>query len=115
VSHPDVLMAFNRPSLEKFEPDVKPGGLLMYDSTIIDVQPKRDDIEVLAVPATQMADDLGNTRMANTIMVGVYVAHTGIMSPAAIEQTLPLAIKRKNLVDANKKALQAGVDFAASL
>jgi 2-oxoisovalerate ferredoxin oxidoreductase beta subunit len=115
VSHPDVLMAFNRPSLEKFEPDVKQGGLLMYDSTIIDVKPKRDDIEILAVPATQMADDQGNTRMANTIMVGVYVAHTGIMSPAAIEQTLPLAIKRKNLVDANKKALRAGVDFAATL
>jgi len=112
VVHPDVLMAFNRPSLEKFEADLLPGALLMYDSTIIDVEPTRSDIEVLAVPATQMAEDLGNTRMANTIMVGAYLAKTGILSLAAMEQTLPLALKRKNLIEANAKALGAGFAFA---
>jgi 2-oxoisovalerate ferredoxin oxidoreductase beta subunit len=115
VTQPDVLMAFNRPSLEKFESEVKPGGLLMYDSTIIDIQPTRTDIEVLPVPATQMAEDLGNTKMANTIMVGAYISRTGIMDGKAIEQTLPLALKRKNLIDANKQALAAGIDFAAKL
>ena len=115
VTHPDVLMAFNRPSMEKFEPDLHVGALLMYDSTIIDVAPKRDDIEVLPVPATQMAEDLGNTRMANTIMVGAYLAHTGVMSQAAMDQTLPLALKRKNLVVANQKALAAGFEYARSL
>lgn len=112
VVHPGVLMAFNRPSLEKFEHDLLPGALLMYDSTIIDVEPTRHDIEVLAVPATQMAEDLGNTRMANTIMVGAYLAKTGILSLAAMEQTLPLALKRKNLIEANAKALSAGFAFA---
>ena len=111
VTQPDVLMAFNRPSLERFESEVKPGGLLMYDSTIIDVSPTRKDIEVLPVPVTQMAEDLGNTRFANTIMVGAYVAHTGIMSAQAIEQTLPLALKRKQLVDANRKALYKGAEY----
>ncbi len=114
VTHPDVLMAFNRPSMEKFEEDLHPGALLMYDSTIIDVKPKRDDIEVLPVPVTQMATDLGNVRMANTIMVGAYLARTGIMSVEALEQTLPLALKRKNLVDANKQALKAGFEYARS-
>jgi 2-oxoacid:acceptor oxidoreductase gamma subunit (pyruvate/2-ketoisovalerate family) len=114
VTHPDVLMAFNRPSLEKFEADLHPGALLMYDSTIIDIAPTRGDIEVLAVPATQMAEDLGNTRMANTIMVGAYLAKTGILSLAAMEQTLPLALKRKNLIEANAKALGAGFEYAAS-
>ncbi|MCP4550290.1 MAG: 2-ketoisovalerate ferredoxin oxidoreductase [bacterium] len=114
VTNPDVLMAFNRPSLEKFEAEVKPGGLLMYDSTIIDIEPTRKDIEVLPVPATQIAEDLGNTRMANTVMVGAYIAQTGIMAPAAIDQTLPLALKRKTMVDANKKALAAGVDYVMS-
>ena len=112
VTRPDVLMAFNRPSLTKFEGDVRAGGLLMYDSTIIDVAPTRDDIEVLAVPATKIADDLGNSRMANTVMVGAYIAKTGIMSAEAIAQTLPLAIKRKNLVGANEKALMKGIEFA---
>ncbi|MCB9516057.1 MAG: 2-oxoacid:acceptor oxidoreductase family protein [Candidatus Latescibacteria bacterium] len=115
VSHPDVLMAFNRPSLEKFEPDLRAGALLLYDSTIIDIAPQRGDIEVLAVPATKMADDLGNTRMANTIMVGAYLAKTGLMSLEALEQTLPLALKRKNLVDANRKALASGFEFAKSM
>jgi 2-oxoisovalerate ferredoxin oxidoreductase beta subunit len=112
VSHPDVLMAFNRPSLEKFEPDVKPGGLLMYDSTIIDMEPTRTDIEVLAVPATKIASDLGNIRMANTVMTGAYIARTGIMSKEALEQTIPKALKRKNLVDANYEALAAGIKYA---
>jgi 2-oxoisovalerate ferredoxin oxidoreductase beta subunit len=111
VSHPDVLMAFNRPSLEKFEGDVKVDGLLMYDSTIIDVEPTRDDIEVLAVPATKIADGLGNTRMANTVMTGAYLAQTGILSREAMEQTIPKALKRKNLVDANYLALKAGMEF----
>ncbi len=115
VTHPDVLMAFNRPSMEAFVPDLEPGALLMYDSTIIDIEPGRDDIEVLPIPVTKLADDLGNTRMANTIMVGAYVARTGIMSPEAIEQTLPLALKRKNLVAANVKALRAGVEYVQSL
>jgi 2-oxoisovalerate ferredoxin oxidoreductase beta subunit len=114
VTQPDVLMAFNRPSLEKFESDLKPGALLMYDSTIIDIEPTRGDIEVLAVPVTKMAEELGNKRFANTIMVGAYIGKTGIMSKEAIEQTLPLAIKRKNLVEANKKALAEGYEFGLS-
>jgi len=113
VSRPDVLMAFNRPSLEKFEGDVKPGGLLMYDSTIIDIEPSRRDIDVLAVPATRIADGLGNSRMANTVMTGAYIARTGILSKEAMEQTLPKALKRKNLVEANFEALAAGIRHAA--
>ena len=112
VTNPDVLVAFNRPSLVKFEPDVREGGLLLYDSTIIDVEPQRTDIEVLAVPATKIAEGLGNIRMANTVMVGAYIARTGIMDARAIEQTLPLAIKRRNLVAANVKALKKGIEFA---
>ncbi len=115
VSHPDVLMAFNRPSLEKFEPDVKAGGLLMYDSTIIDVEPKREDIEVVAVPATQIANDLGNTRMANTVMTGAYMAKTGILTREGMEQTIPKAIKRANMVDANIEALSAGMKYVEQL
>jgi Pyruvate/2-oxoacid:ferredoxin oxidoreductase gamma subunit len=84
----------------------------MYDSTIIDMEPTRTDIEVLAVPATKIASDLGNIRMANTVMTGAYIARTGIMSKEALEQTIPKALKRKNLVDANYEALAAGIKYA---
>ena len=68
----------------------------------------------LAIPAAKLAEELGNVRMANTVMVGAYIAKTGIISPEAIEQTLPLAIKRRYLVEANKKALARGIEFAQS-
>ncbi|OQY47241.1 MAG: 2-ketoisovalerate ferredoxin oxidoreductase [Anaerolineaceae bacterium 4572_78] len=111
VSNPDLLVAFNRPSLEKFEGDVKPGGIIMYDSTIIDVQPTRDDVEILAVPATGIAESLGNIRCANTVMAGVYLAKTKIMAKEALIQTLPKAIKKKHLIDLNIHALEKGFEF----
>jgi 2-oxoacid:acceptor oxidoreductase gamma subunit (pyruvate/2-ketoisovalerate family) len=111
VTNPDVLITFNRPSLEKFEPDVKKDGLLIYDSAIIDVTPKRDDIEIVEVPAARIAEEVGNVRMANTVMVGAYIAKTGIMSAEAVEQTLPLAIKRRHLIEMNKKALRKGIEY----
>lgn len=111
VSHPDVLLAFNRPSMEKFTAELKPGALLIYDSTIIDVKPTREDIEIIAVPATEIADELGSTRMANTVMLGAYIAHTGILSSEAIAQSLPVTLKRKNLIEANRKALARGMEI----
>ncbi|MEN8150260.1 MAG: 2-oxoacid:acceptor oxidoreductase family protein [Planctomycetota bacterium] len=112
VTNPDVLVAFNRPSMEKFEPDVRENGLMLYDSSIIDVEPRRDDIEILPVPAAKIAEELGNVRMANTVMVGAYIAKTGILSAEAVEQTLPLAIKRRHLIKANITALHKGIEHA---
>jgi len=111
VSDPSVLIAMNRPSLEKFEQDVKKGGLLIYDSSLIDVEPSRDDIEILAIPATKMADKLGNTRIANMIVFGAYMGYSGLMNKETLYESLKTAIKHKRFLDINVKAIDAGYQF----
>jgi 2-oxoisovalerate ferredoxin oxidoreductase beta subunit len=111
VSDPSVLIAMNRPSLEKFEQDVKNGGLILYDSSLIDIEPTRNDIEILAIPATKMADKLGNTRIANMVVFGAYMGYTGLMSKETLYESLKTAIKQKRFLDINVKAIDAGYQF----
>ncbi|NOX90204.1 MAG: 2-ketoisovalerate ferredoxin oxidoreductase [Calditrichaeota bacterium] len=111
VSDPSVLIAMNRPSLEKFEHDVQEGGLIIYDSSLVEVQPTRTDVEVLAIPATKMADELGNTRIANMIVLGAFAGYTGFFAIETLFETLKTAIKRKKLIDINRKAVEAGYKF----
>ncbi|MGN1075251.1 MAG: 2-oxoacid:acceptor oxidoreductase family protein, partial [Eubacteriales bacterium] len=70
VTKPDVLIAMNLPSLDKYEDAVAPGGLVIVDSTLIGRKTKRTDIRTCYVPATQMASDEGITTLANMIIVG---------------------------------------------
>jgi 2-oxoisovalerate ferredoxin oxidoreductase beta subunit len=111
VQHPTVLIAMNRPSLEKFEPDMVPGGLLIYDNSLIDVKPERDDIEILPIPATKMADDLGITRIANMIIMGAYIGYSGLLNRESLYKSMETAIKRKQFVELNRKAIDAGYDY----
>jgi len=114
VTSPKVLIAMNRPSLEKFENDVVPGGVIVYDSSLIDIEPTRTDVEVLAIPATKMADDIGNTRIANMLVMGAYVGYTNILPKEAVYESLKTAIKRKRFIEINEKAVDAGYDFGKS-
>lgn len=111
VTNPTVLIALNRPSLEKFENDVPEGGLIIYDTSLIDIKVKRTDVEVIPLPATKMADDLGNTRTANMITLAAYAAYTGIFSKETLYETLKSAIKHKKLIEINKKAIDIGYEF----
>jgi 2-oxoisovalerate ferredoxin oxidoreductase beta subunit len=111
VSDPGVLIAMNRPSLEKFESEVKEGGLIIYDSSLIDIQPSRNDVEILAIPATKMADQLGNTRIANMIVFGAYMGYTRLMEKTTLYESLKTAIKHKRFLDINVKAIDAGYEF----
>lgn len=115
VSRPTVLIAMNLPSLEKFEPVVEKGGLVIYDSELVNRPPKRDDVEVLAIPATKMADELGNTRAANMVILGAYIAYTKVLSKEIVVKALPSFIKRKNLIPLNEKAIEVGIHFVEQL
>lgn len=70
VRHPRAAVALNLPSFEKYEPVIKPGGLLVYNVSLAPVQPSRSDIQYLAVPANDIAERLGNVRMANVVLLG---------------------------------------------
>ena len=69
----DTVIALNQPSLDKFESAVKPGGMLLYDTTNILIPPKRDDIEVYGIAASKEAADMKNMKVLNMIVLGLIV------------------------------------------
>lgn len=111
VANPTILIAMNRPSLDKFENDVVSGGLIMYDNSLIDRAPVRDDVDIIPIPATKMADELGNTKAANMIIVGALIASKELMSQQVVLDSLGDVLKRKNLVELNQKAIKRGAEF----
>ena len=113
ITNPDVLVAMNLPSLQKFVDAVVPGGKIIIDSTLIDAKVERTDVEVFYVPATQMAKDAGFATLANMILAGKVLKETDAVAFAGNKETLESFIpaKKANLIDVNCQALQAGYDF----
>lgn len=114
VSHPSILMVLNIQSMDKYEALVQPGGLLIYNSSLIVRAPTRTDIRVIAVPANDVATELGDARMANLVMIGALLAETGLVRPGTIDSVLAEHIsgRRRHLVEANKAALRRGMALA---
>ena len=113
ITAPDVLIAMNLPSLQKFVNDVVPGGQIYVDSALIDAKVERTDVEVFYIPATQMAKDAGFATLANMILAGKVLKETDAVSFDGNKETLESFIpaKKAGLIDINCKALQAGYDY----
>lgn len=113
VSNPDILVAMNLPSLDRFEKAVVPGGMIFADSTLIERKVERDDVKVFYIPATRLASDnqLGN--LANMIIVGKLLKETGDYTEEGIKAALDKVISAKhaNMKDVNLKAIQMGAEF----
>jgi len=93
VVEADCLIVMNRPSLEKYEKDLKPGGLLLLDSDLIEIEPTRSDIKVIKVPANSLAEQAGSIKAANMVMLGAYNACAHVVQNKTIiecEQALEL-------------------------
>ncbi len=114
VHESDVLIAFNGPSFDKFAPLVKPGGVILYDSSLVDRSLTRSDVTAIGIPFTEIADrELGNGRAANFVAMGSFiVASRGVFDEAVVKSILPLVIKRKNMIELNEKAVAAGIRAA---
>ena len=112
VRHPRAVVALNLPSFEKYEPLIKPGGLMVYNESLIPAQPKRTDICYVAVPANDIADELGNVRMANVVLLGAYSVATGMMRLETVETALDrhLGERQRKYLGANKLALRRGAE-----
>ena len=113
ITTPDVLVAMNLPSLQKFVDTVVPGGKIFIDSTLIEAKVERTDVEVFYIPATQMAKDAGFSTLANMILMGKVIKETGAVRFDNNLETLKSFIpaKKEKLIDINCQALQAGYDF----
>ena len=96
VSQPDTVMVFNEPSLSKFEPMIKPGGLIIVNSSLINSKPTRTDIKVLYVPCNESANEIGNAKVMNMVALGAFAANTGALSVDSIVEALPKVYKKLN-------------------
>ena len=112
VSRPDVLIAMNLPSLDKYEDSVATGGTIYVDSTLIERKVRRDDVTVRYIPATAMASENGMPTLANMIIVGKVLADQNGFGDS-VDATLVKVIsaKRADMLEVNKKAMKLGADY----
>ena len=112
VIAPDTLVVMNRPSLDKFEETIKQNGLLIMDSDLISRDIERDDIEVLRIPAQTLAENLGNKKIANMVLLGALIKKTNIVDMSMLLKALKDHGKAK-FYDLNKRALEKGAELVS--
>jgi len=111
ASSPDFVIAMNRPSLARFQNQIKSGGALFLNSSLIQADTSRDDIEVVRIAADAIAKELGNAKSANMVMLGAFIRVSDIVSLDGIIEGLKNTLKNKHkLIAINEKAINAGYD-----
>lgn len=111
VEEPGVVLIFNQPSLDKFERSVRNGGILLFNSSMINRQVNRKELQVYGINANKIANELGSDRVANMVLVGAYLESTGVVSINSVMTALSRVLPkhRQNLLDINRKAAEMGV------
>jgi 2-oxoglutarate ferredoxin oxidoreductase subunit gamma len=117
ISTFDSVIVLNQPSMDKFEKSVRPGGLLLYDSTSIINLPTRKDIQVLAIPASEEAVKLKNTKTMNMVVLGAFLERTQVVRTDSVMQALKKVLPERyhHLLPLNEQALRRGMELAGAL
>jgi 2-oxoglutarate ferredoxin oxidoreductase subunit gamma len=112
----DTVVALNQPSLDKFEAAVKPGGTLIYDSTNIIDPPKRTDIDIVPIPASEEAVKMKNTKIMNMIVLGAFLEKRKAVKIESVLDALRKVLPERHhhLIPLNEQALQRGAELASS-
>ena len=115
VDKADVVVAMNRPSLDKFESHVKPGGTLVINSSLIDRKAERDDIDVVYCDATRIAEEVGNPKGANVAILGAMLQKAPVVSDELMSEAIRIELgeRKAKFLPGNMKALEAGKAAAA--
>jgi 2-oxoglutarate ferredoxin oxidoreductase subunit gamma len=115
VSHPQAVIAMNLPSLDKYEPLVKPGGVLVINTSMVDRKAIRSDIKVVEVPANSVAEKLGDRRLSNMVLLGALLGQLDVLPIPAIERALQAHIPERHhkLLPQNYQALHEGAAVKA--
>lgn len=110
VLSPDTVIVLNEPSLAKFEPMVKPGGLLIVNTSLVNSKPTRTDIKIVNVACNEIASELGNPKVMNMVAMGAFAKATGAITIEGIARALPKVYKKlkPEVIKLNVKALQRG-------
>ncbi len=107
----DAAIVMNMPAYEKFAPKVKPGGVLIVNSSLADIADDRDDIKVVKVPATDIANELGAPTIGNMVCLGALLPHLSLVDSEKIEKVMTkLTKKRPQMLEVNMTAIKRGMD-----
>ncbi|GAB4267041.1 pyruvate/ketoisovalerate oxidoreductase [Thermincola ferriacetica] len=112
-TEPSSVIIMNQPSLAKFEPMLKPGGLMLINSSLVSQKAIRQDIRVLEIPGNEMAEKLGNGKVANIVLLGAYIEMTKVVTIDSIIESLKKVLpeRRHNLIPLNRQALELGAEI----
>ncbi len=113
INNPQSACVFNRPSLDKFGPLIRKGGLLLVNSSLIDVKSGRDDLKEILIPVNDIAIKLGNPKVANMVMLAAYVQIAGVVTFKTLEKMLDekMGGRKKDLLEINHRAIAEGRNF----
>ena len=113
VTNPDILIAMNLPSLDKYESAAVAGGHILVDSSLIERKVERTDVEAHYIPATKLASDENLPGLANMIMIGYLIKKTGVIPYENVAKTVEKLVpaKKQNMVELNKKAIELGYNY----
>lgn len=114
VSHPDAAVVLNRPSYDKYEPLLKPEGLLVVNSSLVTAVSTRDDVETVCVPANDIAEALATKKMLNVAALGALLARRPVLSLEIVEQALVnhLPAGKAHLIEGNVAVLRRGFQYS---
>ena len=117
VRNPQAALVFNLPSFDKYEPLVMPGGVLVVNQSLVDRDYNRTDITTIMLPANQIAEELGNRRLTNMVMLGALLSELPVLPIDAIEKALGnhMPERHKHLLPLNCNALRTGIDYAHTI
>jgi len=111
ASAPEFIVVMNNPSLVRYQNQIQSGGVLFVNSSLVEAEVLRGDIDTVRVPANGIAEKLGSPKSANMVMLGTFTKKSNLVSIDTIIEGLRSALKNKKLVDINKKALMAGYEL----
>jgi len=114
IAAPDILVAMSQEAYEKFSDELAPGGTLLIDANLVTLDNTREDVSLFAVPATKIAEEMGNRIFANVVMVGFFTAITRIVSPESVQLALPGLIPER-FIDQNIEAFEQGYHYGQKL
>jgi 2-oxoglutarate ferredoxin oxidoreductase subunit gamma len=113
ISNPDHLVIMNRPSLEKFAPVMKTGGVCMVNSSLISINAERDDIDEIRIPCNELAIELGNPKVANITALGAFAGRSKLVDFEFIKKAVEYQFGSKpKLIPLNLRALERGAQVA---
>ncbi|MFC1980706.1 2-oxoacid:acceptor oxidoreductase family protein [Chloroflexota bacterium] len=112
ASSPEFVVVMNQPSLVRFQNQLESGGLLIINSSLVEAEISRGDIEIVQVPANSIAEKLGSLQSVNMVMMGAFTKKANLVSISTLIEVMSSALARKEkAVTINKKALKAGYDL----